>query len=56
MRAIADAVYRAEPSLYNFSTVRDTGEAVSSFLRSRYPDLSDEAVKVATNRDAFDWK
>lgn len=53
---IVDSVYEADPPLYNRPSISEVGEAAQDFLRGRYPELSDEAVRAVANRFSFDWK
>jgi hypothetical protein len=56
VRAILDAMYSADPPLYNVATVAELGESASAWLRVNHPELSPEAVRAAANRFAFDWR
>jgi hypothetical protein len=56
VKAIVDAVYLANPPLYDFPTVGEMADAVEAFLLQRYPELSPNAVKIVANAFAFDYK
>jgi len=56
VKEIVEAVYDADPPLYNFRAVSGMGDAVKQFLCERCPELSPEAVDAIANNFAFDYK
>jgi hypothetical protein len=56
VRAILEAMYSADPPLYDVATVAQLGEAATEWLRVNHPELSPAAVRATTNRFAFDWR
>lgn len=56
IQALLDDLYSAEPPSWNSEDIAEVGRRVTTWLRDRYPRLSDDAVKAVSNQFAFDWK
>jgi hypothetical protein len=46
----------ADPPLWDADTAAQAGDRVASWLQTRHPDLSSEAVKAVANDLTFSWK
>jgi hypothetical protein len=51
-----DDLYSAELPLWNSRDIADVGRRATTWLRDRYPELSDDAIGAVSNQFAFDWK
>jgi hypothetical protein len=56
IRAMLDDLYSAELPLWNSRDIADVGRRATTWLRDRYPELSDDAIGAVSNQFAFDWK
>ncbi len=56
IRAMLDDLYSAQPRLWNSGDIADVGRRATTWLRDRYPELSDDAIRAVSNQFAFDWK
>jgi hypothetical protein len=56
IRAKLDDLYSAEPPLWNAKDLTEVGRRAMTWLRDRYPELSDDATKAVSNQFAFAWK
>jgi hypothetical protein len=56
IRAMLDDLYSAEPPLWNSGDIAQAGRRATTWLRDRYPKLSDDAIKAVSNQFTFDWK
>jgi len=57
IKGILYTLYTAEPPLSRAHSAAELADNASSWLRRRYPELTDEAVRqMASNRFSFDWK
>ena len=56
IRAMLNDLYSAEPPLWNSGDIADVGRRATTWLRDRYPELSDDAIGAVSNQFAFEWK
>lgn len=51
---ILDAMYGADPPLYDVPTEAELGQRASEWLRMNHPEVSPEAIRATANRFAYD--
>ena len=56
IRDLLDDLYNAEPPLWASDSVAEVGRRAESWLGSRHPELTGEAIRALANQFAFDWK
>ena len=56
IRDLLEDLYAAEPPLWAVDSVAEIAGSAEVWLRSRYSDLSEEAIGALANQFAFDWK
>lgn len=56
IRHLLDDLYNAEPPLWAAESGAEVGRRAESWLGSRHPELTGEAIRALANQFAFDWK
>lgn len=56
IRAMLDDLDSVEPPLWDSEDIAEVARRATTWLRDRYPTLSDDAIRAVANQFAFTWK